>query len=427
MTYEKALEFLAGLNKFGISLGLVRIQKLLDLMGNPERIFKSVHVTGTNGKGSTTAMLATILKASGIKTGKYTSPHLWHYGERFAINEELISEEELADSIAYTAEFVGKMLADGWEHPTEFEVLTAVAFYYFAKCKVEYAVIEVGLGGLLDSTNVIMPEAAVITNVTLDHTDRCGKTVAEIACQKAGIIKKGIPVITAAKGEALAGIREKVAANKAGLSVYPRDFSVLINEIKNYQQIISLKLPDCGLKNIQLNLLGEHQAENAAIAAMTARVLGQRDGRITQAAISQGLSEVKWPGRFEVVVGKPLIVIDGAHNPDGAEKLRKTLDETFPDKEIVFVLGILRDKNMAEILKNLVRPENTVITVPPSSERAARSQELAGIVSARLVEAAETIEEGIRKAKSFAAKDDVICIAGSLYLVGDARRILQLV
>jgi dihydrofolate synthase/folylpolyglutamate synthase len=422
MTYEQALDYLATLGKFGINLGLARIEKLLDLMGRPERCFKTVHVTGTNGKGSTTAMLAAVLGASGIRAGMYTSPHLTDYTERFVVAGEPIGRDALAAAIAHTRGFVDAMVAEGWEHPTEFEVLTAAAFHHFAAVGVEYAVIEVGLGGLLDSTNVIIPEVSVITNVTLEHTDRCGGTVAEIAAHKAGIIKPGVPAVTAATGEALAVIERQAAAKGAPLAALGRDFSAVAAGLDGWRQQVAFASSRHGeLGRFAVALLGRHQAENAAAAIMAALVLADGDGRVTLAAIRDGLAAVRWPGRFEVVPGRPTVVIDGAHNPAGAAVLRATLDEVFPGRAVVFVLGILADKDIAGITATLVRAADDVVAVKPLSERAAEpAAVLAGVAAGRSA-AAATVAEAVDRARDMAGPDGVVCVAGSLYLVGPAR------
>lgn len=426
MTYEQSLEYLANLCKFGINLGMERIERLLDLMQHPERRFKTVHVTGTNGKGSTTAMLTAILDASGIKTGMYTSPHLAEYTERMIINGKEITKSAFAEALHYTSKFVDQMVAEGMEHPTEFEVLTAAAFYYFAAAGVEYAVIEVGLGGLLDSTNVIVPEIAVITNVTLEHTDRCGATVLEIARHKAGIIKQGVPVVTAAKGEALDYIRDTAQAKAAELYVFEQDFSGKLAGVEGYRQKVAIETRDYGNPGLfSMKLLGHHQIENSAVAVMTALVLGRSDKRITLAAIQEGLARVTWPGRFEVVEGQPVIVIDGAHNPDGARVLQRNLDEFFSDKDITFLLGILRDKDVTGIITGLIRPENNVVVVAPMSDRAGEPALIAQeIKTAKHVEIAESIEQGLERAKTLAGSTGIVCVAGSLYLIGTARQII---
>lgn len=426
MTYEESLSYLANLGKFGINLGLARIQKLLELMDHPEKRFKTIHVTGTNGKGSTTAMLASILKAAGIKTGMYTSPHLSDYTERMMVDGVEVSQKQFADAIEYTGQFVEQIVAQGLDHPTEFEVLTAAAFHYFASCGVEYAVIEVGLGGLLDSTNVIVPEVSVITNVTLDHLDKCGNQIVDIATHKAGIIKKGVPVVTGAQGQALTLIAQTAQEKSANLYIYGQQFSALfVGVVEEGQQVILRTQQEGNLGVFTVNLLGHHQVDNSAIAVMTAMVLAEKEPRITLAALQQGLLQVVWPGRFEVVPGSPTIIIDGAHNQDGARMLRKNLDEFFGDKKIVFLLGILRDKDVAGIIRELIRPTDQVVVVAPISERAGEPRQIAREIKASHVEIADSIMEGLNRTRFIAGENSVICVAGSLYLIGAAREIIK--
>lgn len=425
MTYKQALEYLAVINKFGMNFGLERIEKLLELMNHPERCFKVIHVTGTNGKGSTSAMLASILQAAGIKTALYTSPHLWEYTERMVVNGHQISRDAFAAAIEHTTDIVTEMVTNGWEHPTEFEILTAAAFDYFATAGVEYAVVEVGMGGLLDSTNVVMPEVAIITNVTLEHTDRLGKTVVEIAHQKAGIIKQNTAVVTAAKGDALAVIQATAVAKAAPLFVLGQDFFSNSTSVDGLQQDVMIETSQHdNLGEFTVNLLGRHQVENSAVAVMAALVLAEGESRITLAAIRAGLENVQWPGRFEVLDRHPTVIIDGAHNPDGARVLRETLDDIFPGKEIVFLLGILADKDVAGITATLVRCQDDAVIVRPLSDRAADPAEIVGNLAAKRIELAETIDQGYAKACSLAGKDGVVCVAGSLYLIGPARKVI---
>jgi len=427
VTYEQALEYLASLNKFGINFGLARIEKLLSLMGHPERRFKVVHITGSNGKGSTSAMLEAILRASGIKTALYTSPHLVEYTERMTVNGQPIDRQEFAAAIEYTGNLVAAMASSGREHPTEFEVLTAAAFHYFAAAAVEYAVIEVGLGGLLDSTNVVIPEAAVITNVTLEHTDRCGSTVAEIARHKAGIIKQGVPVITAAKGAALEVIQAEAVDKAAPLYSLGQDFSAAVARQEGYRQVVAVTTSRYGdFGHFTTNLLGWHQAENSAVGVMTSLILAEKEPKITLAAIRAGLAEVYWPGRFEVVKDQPMVVIDGAHNPDGARALRRTLDEVFFGKNITFLLGILADKDIGGITSELIRSSDNVVIVRPLSDRGAEPEEVATQLGGKVksIELAASISEGYKKARLLAGPGGVVCVTGSLYLIGPARKVI---
>lgn len=423
MKYNEALAYLAGLNTFGIQLGLTRISRLLELMGNPERQFKSIHVTGTNGKGSTTAMLSAMLVASGIKTGMYTSPHLMDYTERLAIDGQPVAREDFAAAIEYTSRQVARLLELGGEQPTEFEVLTAAAFYWFARCRVEYAVIEVGLGGLLDSTNVIIPELCVITNVTIDHIDRCGATVAEIAHHKAGIIKEKIPVVTAAEGEARELIGRTAAGKAAPLYSWGEDFTASFVTIKGRLQTIDIQ---AGVWKKQdrfaLPLLGAHQVRNAAVAVATAWLLSRQEERISDRTIRRGLLQVSWPGRFEFVGDKPVFVIDGAHNLAGVQALRDNLDSLFPGRPITFLLGILRDKDVAGMTRSLIRSCDRVVVVAPLSERAGEPAEVAALITAELVKTADSIEAGLQEVFSLAGESGIVCAAGSLYLIGAVRK-----
>ncbi len=425
MTYEESLHYLANLCKFGINLGLVRIEKLLEMMDHPEKKFKTIHITGTNGKGSTTAMLASILRSANIKTGMYTSPHLAHYTERMMVNGQQITPEQFAKTIKYTSQFVEKIAEDGFGHPTEFEVLTAAAFHYFATCGVEYAVIEVGLGGLLDSTNVIVPEVSVITNVTLDHIDKCGHTISQIATHKAGIIKQGVPIVTGAQGEAFDIIKEFSQEKSAKLYRYGHDFSATFAGLIEHRQNVVIEDEEQGnIGTFTVSLLGHHQVDNCAIAVKTAFVLAKEEERITLSALKKGLLEVCWPGRFEVIPGQPTIIIDGAHNQDGARGLRKNLNEFYGQKEIVFLLGILQDKDVAAILRELIYPVDKVVVVAPLSERAGEPQEIAKQIQAVHVETANSISAGLEQTRLLAGENGVICVAGSLYLVGAARQII---
>lgn len=425
MTYEESLDYLANLNTFGINLGLARIEKLLELMDHPERTFKTIHVAGTNGKGSTTAMLASILVASGIKTGMYTSPHLSEYTERMIVNGQEIAPNQFGEAIAYTSGFMDKIVAQGLGHPTEFEVLTAAAFHHFAMCGVEYAVVEVGLGGLLDSTNVILPEISVITNVTLDHTDKCGSTVGEIAHHKSGIIKQGVPVVTAAKGQALDVIRNVSQEKSATCYIYGQHFSGRFLEMVGHRQKIVVEHEKQGqIGMFDVNLLGGHQVENCAVAIMVARLLGKSDKRLDVSAIEKGLMHVKWPGRFEVIPGQPTMIIDGAHNPDGVRMLRENLDEFFKNKKLVFLLGILQDKDVKTMVTTLIRSQDKVVVVAPLSERAGKPEAVASQIQAEHVETANSIDEGLKRAILLAGEEGVLCIAGSLYLIGAVRKII---
>ena len=430
MNYQESLAYLESLNIFGIKLGLERIQKLLARLELPQERYRTIHVTGTNGKGSVSAMLAGILRHSGIHTGFYSSPHLVSYTERIRVDGQAISEQEFADCLSSIKVYIDKMIADGEECPTQFEVLTALAFFYFAIKHVEYAVIEVGLGGLLDSTNVIVPEVSIITNVTLEHADRCGGTLEGVAHHKAGIIKDDVPVVTAAQGAALDIIRQQAEEKNADIFVAGEDFSAdFISYEGNFQRLeFSSGLLGAVKEPYTLHLLGKHQIENAAVAVMAAKLISNLDSRITNKTIDDALTLVSWPARFEQAdYNGQKIIIDGAHNPAGMTALRESLDLYFPAPERVLLLGILKDKDIDTMLDILLRPNDTVVVTVPHSDRASDPQILAGKVAAHVqhVEAIADNNEAMNRALELANGEKLLIMAGSLYLVGGLRKLLM--
>ena len=424
MTYQEAIAYLEGLSRFGIRLGLERMQELVIRLGHPEKKYPTIHITGTNGKGSTTACLAAILQEAGFRTGMYTSPHLERYTERMRIDGLEVEEAVFADAIEQTAAAAQEMERDGLEHPTQFEVLTAAAFVMFAAMKVDYAVIEVGLGGSLDSTNVIESRVAVITNVTLEHEDRCGSTIREIAEHKAGIIKKNSRVLTAAQGEALEVIRRRAADCGAVVQVLGEEWQAQMQSVSLTGIAWMLQQPNGSSWPLQARLVGEHQVYNASLAVMAA--LTVREIAANQEAVARGLAKACWPGRFEVLRTQPPLVVDGAHNPAGAAVLRRTLDQVFPGREVLFLLGILKDKDIEGITGLLVREQDRVIAVRPLSERAAEAGELASHFPPHQVEAVPDWEEGVNRLLELAEQEPrkVACVAGSLYLLGAVRPLL---
>ncbi len=417
-TYSEAICYLESLNRFGIRLGLVRIEELLRRMGEPQNEYRTIHVTGTNGKGSTTAMLSSILTASGKKTGMYTSPHLSSYTERMRIGGEPIDEEKFAEAIFVVKKVAEQMEADGAEYPTQFEVLTAAAFWLFAKEGVDYAVIEVGLGGLLDSTNVIVPELSIITSIAVDHAEKCGDSLSGIAEHKAGIIKEGVPVFVYADGQPLSIVEKTAQAKRAELYLGGRDFSAVSCGVAGGMRHFTFVQGETE-DVYQLRLLGSYQVDNASIAVAAAKHLG-----IDKEAIARGLASVVWPCRLEILSESPTILLDGAHNLAGVTALRSSLDEMFPDQKILFLLGILQDKDVKGMAEVLVRACDDVVITWPLSERAASPETVAQYISASHVETVERIEDGIERVKALSNDDSVICIAGSFYLVGRAREVL---
>lgn len=428
MTYQEALAWLEELGKFGIQLGLRRMERLAALLGNPERRYPIVHVTGTNGKGSVSAMMAAALARCGISTGLYTSPHLVSYTERMRLQGQEISEADFACTLTSVRQAVEDMVAAGEESPTQFEVLTAQAFLWFAEQRAEYAVVEVGLGGLLDSTNIVRPELTVITNVTLEHADRCGGTLEGVARHKAGILKEGVPAVTAARGMPLAVIRQVAAEKHAKLYVAGEDFSSRGAGVSDGRQKILFsggKAGQDGTASYEVSLLGDHQRENAAVVIQAFRVLRAQDGRLTEAALREALCETVWPGRFEAMaLGGVRILVDGAHNPAGIGALRTALDEYFPAGSRVFLLGILGDKDSETMLKTLLRPEDRVVMTRPDSERAADPALLAEKAGVREVRVEPNPAQALEEALSMVGDGSLLVVTGSLYLVGQIRALL---
>lgn len=436
--YAKALHFLAERTKFGINLGLQRIEKLLALLGNPHRqgAPKYIHVGGTNGKGSVSIMLAEILQACGYKTGLFTSPHLHSYRERFRLNGQPLSKAELVHQLAIIQPLLDQMAAAGEEAPTEFEISTALALHYFTEQQADWAVIEVGMGGEIDSTNVIQPELAVITNVAMDHMAYLGETVAEIAAVKAGIIKPGVPTLTAAQNQAaLAVLQKRAAVKDTSLEQLGRDFAYLPRKVAESGQIFDwqkLAVNNSDENNLvyadlSIQLLGEHQLANASLAVAAAAKLD-----LPEAAVRQGLAAARWPGRLEIVNRQPLTVLDGAHNVAGMQALSAALQQYWPGRPIVAVLGMLADKERAEALRLLLPLVSRAVITKVPSPRAGDWQALAEIcqefaVPCQLVESVpQAVAAGrqILQSDELNGEEPLFLVTGSLYMLAEARAYL---
>ncbi len=426
MNYQEALDYLANLAKFGFNFGLGRIQELLKRLDNPHLALKVIHIGGTNGKGSTTAMLSAILQEGGYRVGAFTSPHLKSYTERYRINGAEISGEQVAVLIDELRPHLEAMVAEGFEHPTEFEVGTALAFLYFNREKVDFLVVEVGMGGAIDSTNVVKPLLSIITNVSMDHMDYLGHTIEEITRVKAGIIKPGTPVVTAAGGEALEVIESVCLDKKSPLYVVGRDFSWQPAAWNLSGQEFSLRGRRGYYEKLFIPLLGRHQLVNAATAVAAAEVLIDLGVSLNADMVRRGLARTRWPGRMEIVSQKPLVIIDGAHNYDGARCLRQALKDYFPGRSIVLVIGMLGDKERARVAAELAGAARAVVVTRPDNPRAHNWRELAEEVRnyASEVYLLEDTGEAVRKALALAGPEEVVLITGSLYMVGSAREVI---
>ena len=423
MNYTETLAYLDSLGKFGINLGMERIEDLLKELNNPEQKVRTIHVTGTNGKGSVTSMITNILLVSGLKVGKFTSPHLVRYNERIEVDGKEISDEDFALVVTAVRRAVESVMAKGTDQPTQFEVLTAAAFLHFALQKLDYAVIEVGLGGLWDSTNVITPVVSVITNVSLDHTDRCGKTVEEIAMQKAGIIKDGVPVVTAAEGEALGPIQAMALFKQAPLYIYGKAFTGQEVASSMEGQTFTLSAGDYH-SNYEPKLPGAHQILNTAVAVVAAKLASKQDSRINELALHQGVALTKWPGRLERISQNPDVILDGAHNPAGAAVLRAALDKYYSGKKICFIFGMMGDKDISQVITTLFRKEDTIYTVrADEGARAAEPEALAEQIGSQ-AQAMHDLAAAYKTALAEVGEDGLVCVCGSLYLVGTFKKML---
>ena len=420
MTLDEALRYIHEVCWKGTIPGLERIQALLDAMGNPERKCKFVHVTGTNGKGSTCAMVASILRKAGYKTGLYTSPYLIRFNERIQINGEQISDADICELTEYVKPFAESI----FERPTEFEMVTAIGFEYFARHKCDIVVCEVGMGGEFDATNVIpAPEAAVICNIGLDHTEVLGDTLEKIASAKAGIIKPGCDAVLYRERPSVEAVfEERCKALNAPLHKADFDSLHLLShslegQVFDWERFHALRLP----------LLGEHQLHNAAVALTTARVLQKRGWKITDEQIREGIESVRWPGRFELMRKDPMFIIDGGHNPQCIEALVKNIRDYLPGRELTVLTGVLGDKDFHCMYRDVAQYAKEFITITPANARALTAEKLADYLRqfGKPVTACDVVADGVRLAIEHAGKDGVVLCYGSLYMIGDIDAALQ--
>jgi dihydrofolate synthase/folylpolyglutamate synthase len=413
MTYNELLSHIFSRGRFGMKPGLERIALILERLGNPQQQLKTVQIAGTNGKGSTGAFLSAIMTAAGYRTAFFSSPHLSSFSERFRINDI-----DVAETVLHGA--AQRVIVAAPPEATFFEIVTAIAFLCFAEEQVDLAILETGMGGRWDATNVADSLLAVITPVSMDHCDYLGDTLAAIAREKAGIIKPGRPVIAAAQdATALAVIGQAAAANGSPLLLADRDFAV--NAVAG-----SLEFTVCGRNfTAQPILAGRFQAGNAAVAIAAALTLGAAGFTVSDAACQEGLAAAHWPGRLELFPGPPRILLDGAHNPAGASALAEALAD-YPRRKLLLVFGVMADKAWQEVLLTLLPLADLVIAVAPALDRALDTAELAAFCREQggAVFAAGTVASGLAYASSQAADDDLVLVAGSLFTVGEARAIL---
>lgn len=406
--------YLHQLNSSVIRLGLEPIQNLLSSLHNPENNYACVLIGGTNGKGSIAATLASILQADGYRVGLYTSPHLVDLRERLRVNGEMIAEEELDGLINEVRKQVG-------EEVTYFEFLTAVAFLYFYCSQVEVAILEVGLGGRLDATNVVNPIISIISNISLEHQEYLGKRLEDIAWEKGGIIRQGGVCLTAAKQKPVLKKLTEICRERQAI-LYRVGKDIVIR--RHRDGTFSYQGFQRSYPRLSCVLKGRHQIDNAALALASIELLAERGWPVSNPAILRGMKMVKWEGRLEVLQSDPQVVIDGGHNLAGITALCRALQEDFTYRHLILVFGVLRDKNFAQMLKRIAPLADMVIITRPDTERAVPPQKLKELAGSycRQITVIEWPRKALEMAVKMAGKDDLVCVTGSLYLVGDIKR-----
>ncbi len=416
MTVNEAIAYIHSNFWKGSTPGLTRTQTLLKLMGNPEKKLKFVHIAGTNGKGSTAAMTAAILQQAGYRVGLYTSPYIYRFHERFQVNGAEISDEDLISVTEYI-----KPLAQSMEaKPTEFELVCCIAFEYFARQNCDIVVLEVGMGGAMDATNVIdTPEVAVITNIGLDHTEYLGNTLEEIAETKAGIFKEGGRAVVYRGTPGVEAVFDRIAAEKH-MTLRKADFDSLVL----HSHSLEGQVFDCGQrKDLCLPLLGSHQLRNAAVVLGIVDALREQNWQIPEESIRQGLQAVRWPGRFDIVGRDPLFIIDGGHNPQCFDALIENIRDYLPGRKIIALTGVLADKDYADMYKPIIPYVECFVCITPPTPRKLEATELAQHLQAANAKAiaSDTIEGGVSLACTLAGDDGVVLCFGSLYTIGATR------
>lgn len=418
LTYAEAVEYLYSLQKYGIKFGLSKTSNLLKAFGNPHRGRAYVHVGGTNGKGSVAAMVESMLMRAGLKVGFYSSPHLVRFTERFRLGGREISPEEVADLVREVREAV-----DPAEQPTFFEFTTAMALIHFAREKADLAIMEVGMGGRLDATNVIRPRVSVITNISLEHQAFLGRRLLQIAREKAGIIKRGVDVVTAVTQPPVVRLFEKICEQR-GAPLHRLGKELRIRTRESGFKYYGL---DQNLEHVEPGLLGRHQDRNAALALATVEILRRKGFRVTESDMTEGVKTPYWPGRMHVVSRRPLVMLDGAHNPAAVKNLLRSVTRDVEYERLILVLGVMADKDISKIVREIVPAADYVICTRPEYYRAAPPETLkeAALPLWKGGELCPGLADALKRAKELACPEDLILVTGSLFTVGEAMACLD--
>lgn len=417
MTYEEAMEFIQNTNKFGSVLGLDNIKELLRRLGNPQEKLKIVHIAGTNGKGSILAYLASVFRESGYRAGRYVSPASFTYEERFRINEENISKEDLCFYMERLKKVSEEMVGDEKDHPTMFEIETALSFLYFLDQKTDVVLLETGMGGRLDATNVVSrPICTVIGSIGYDHMQYLGTTLPEIAGEKAGILKEGCPVISYDNGEEVNAVIKTAAYKKHCPIEFVNSAGIrILSQNLNGQSFAYRSSRGRFYEKIEIPLLGSHQIPNAATALEVLEII-KNYYCISEFQTEEGFRNTIWRGRLEKLSEHPLIFCDGAHNPDGAARLAEFLENNFTNRRIIYIIGVLADKEYEKMIKITAKLADRIYTVAPDNERALSSRELASVVQKYHADVRERsrLASCLEEVKKEAGEEDVIVIFGTL-------------
>jgi dihydrofolate synthase/folylpolyglutamate synthase len=419
MTYDECLKSMYGLRRFGIKLGLDTIREILDGLGNPQHHYGCIHIAGTNGKGSVASTLSAVLQQTGFTVGLYTSPHLIRFNERIQINGQMVSNDDVRNSFLAV-----NQVHHGDREPTFFEYTTAMALHLFHQYQVDWAVIETGMGGRMDATNAIRPAVSIITNVSLEHQQYLGKTLSDIAWEKGGIIKNNTPVVTGISQPPAIDVIERIAKNQSAvLYRLGKDFFVT-GQTDGLFSYSGLKHQWANLKS---RLPGSHQIANAALVLAACEILQDQQVPITLDSLTRGFETTRWPGRLEVVSQSPMVILDGAHNLDAANCLASYLGKELSGRRITLVIGILDDKPFQEILDVLLPICDRVILTRPKIERALSIDRLVSACEGKIhtIETARSVDMAVKQAINTSASVDVVCVAGSLYVVGEAKAFLD--
>jgi dihydrofolate synthase / folylpolyglutamate synthase len=425
LSYSDAFAWLCSFDKYGWIFGLERITVLLEKLGNPQSGLRVIHIAGSNGKGSVCRFISSILQKAGYVTGLYLSPHVERFSERIVVNNQEISEEELLTLVSAIRPFVEEMIQQK-NTPTFFEIVTALAFLHFKNRSVDYAVVEVGLGGRFDATNVVQPLVSVITNISLEHTEILGKDLTSIAREKAGIIKDYVPVITAATNDALEPIQRVANERHASLVCVDQTMWRRLSYQGNYQVfVVQGSLMEYTVKT---SLLGVHQGENIAVAIAAIEQVQMQGVYITDHDIVDGIASASLPGRMEIISEKPFILLDGAHNPAGVRVLADTLKKDFSSHRLILVLGVLKEKDIRSMVSTIVPLADVVIVTRSVNPRAADplflKESIKEFDADMTVSVEGSIPGAVDYARRIAKQEDLICVTGSLFTVGEARNYL---